>query len=128
VEDNRSDVKLVQEALRLQKIHVRLHVAEDGEKAIQWMLGLDAQGKELPSAVVLDLNLPKRHGAEVLSFIRSSPALAPIPVIIFTSSNSQVDRALAERHPKTSFLRKSSDFDEFMGIGSELRKVLNERN
>jgi len=126
VEDNSDDVFLLREALALHSLSVKLLVLEDGEKAIDWIHQNDQSGAEQisPSAVILDLNLPKRNGAEVLDELRASQTLSQTPVIIFSSSNTQRDRALGERYPNTSYLRKSADFDEFATIGGALKKVI----
>ncbi|MCC7235913.1 MAG: response regulator [Bryobacterales bacterium] len=125
VEDNPADVFLVEEALRLHGLALRLVVLDDGEKAIQWIAENDApQGTPRPAAMILDLNLPKRTGAEVLGKLRDSQALRDTPVIIFTSSSSYRDRALSDSYPHTRYVCKSADYDEFMEIGGVLKNVL----
>jgi DNA-binding response OmpR family regulator len=125
VEDNKSDVFLVREALNLHNVDVEMLVLDDGEKAVRWIENNDkSSSPTIPAAILLDLNLPRRHGAEVLEHIRSSNRLRETPVVIFSSSSSYRDRALAERHPSTNYFRKSADIDEFMGIGSLLRRVI----
>jgi DNA-binding response OmpR family regulator len=104
---------------------VRLVIIDDGEKAIEWIKQNDLTDDFLsPSAVILDLNLPKRNGADVLAVLRASRSLGETPVIIFSSSNASRDRALKERYPHTSYLRKSADFDEFSNIGGVLKEVI----
>jgi DNA-binding response OmpR family regulator len=126
VEDNSDDVFLLREALALHSLSVRLLVLEDGEKAIDWIQQNDLSEEQqiAPLAVILDLNLPKRNGAEVLDVLRASQTLSQTPVIIFSSSNTHRDRALRDRYPHTSYLRKSADFDEFANIGGALKKVI----
>ena len=126
VEDNSDDVFLLREALKLHNLAVELLVIDDGEKAIDWILQNDAAGERhvSPSAVILDINLPKKTGAEVLEVLRSSTVLSETPVIIFSSSNTQRDRALRDRYPRTSYIRKSADFDEFANIGGALKKAI----
>lgn len=125
VEDNPDDVFLLREAIQLCKLPVQLLVIDDGEKAIDWIKQNDAPGARMaPSAVILDLNLPKRTGAEVLDFLRSSNALRKTPVIIFSSSNTLRDRALRDMYPHTRYVRKSVDFDEFANIGCVLKEVI----
>ncbi len=121
VEDNPSDVFLIEEALRMYGLAVTLEICEDGEKAERW---ISAAGSEAPAAVILDLNLPRRSGADVLDAIRSSEHMKDTPVIIFSSSGSQRDMALEHRYRNIRYLRKSSDFDEFKKIGEVLREVL----
>jgi CheY-like chemotaxis protein len=125
VEDNSDDVFLLQESLKLHRLSVRLVIIDDGEKAIEWIKQNDLTDDFLsPSAVILDLNLPKRNGADVLAVLRASRSLGETPVIIFSSSNASRDRALKERYPHTSYLRKSADFDEFSNIGGVLKEVI----
>ncbi len=125
VEDNPADVFLVEEALRLHGLAPRLVVLDDGEKAIQWIAESDRQQRTPPpAAMILDLNLPKRTGAEVLGKLRDSPALRDTPVILFTSSGASRDRALEDSFPHTRYFRKSADYDEFMQIGGMLKNVL----
>jgi len=125
VEDNADDVFLLQEAMKLHSVSATLIVIDDGEKAIHWIKQNDLSDHRVsPSAIILDLNLPKRSGAEVLAVLRSSDSLNQTPVIIFSSSKSERDRALRDRYPHTSYVCKSTDFDEFSNIGSALKQVL----
>jgi DNA-binding response OmpR family regulator len=72
----------------------------------------------------LDLNLPKRRGAEVLPVMRASRTLGQTPIIIFSSSNSIRDRSLQDQYPRTRYIRKSVDFDEFAAIGGVLKEAM----
>ena len=125
VEDNSDDVFLLREALQLYRLSVHLVVIDDGEKAIDWIKQNDSQQERVaPCAVILDLNLPKRNGAEVLDVLRASDSLKKTPVIIFSSSNTVRDRSLRDRYPHTRYVRKSADFDEFANIGGVLKEVM----
>lgn len=125
IEDNAADVFLLEEAFREYGLNVKLLVMDDGEKAVQWIKDANGtEGTEAPQVVVLDLNLPKRTGAEVLEQLRSSERFHDLPVIIFTSSNSYQDRSLASRFPATRFFQKSPDFDEFIRIGKVVKEVI----
>jgi DNA-binding response OmpR family regulator len=125
VEDNSADVLLLEDALRLHELSVKLIILADGEKAIEWIIENDsAHLPIIPSAVVLDLNLPKRRGAEVLPVMRASRTLGQTPVIIFSSSNSIRDRSLQDQYARTRYMRKSVDFDEFAAIGSVLKEAM----
>jgi two-component system, chemotaxis family, response regulator Rcp1 len=92
VEDSPGDVRLTREAFKDAKVHVNMHVAEDG---IQAMAFLKREGKHCnaprPDMILLDLNLPKKGGREVLEEIKESPALKSIPVVILTTSASEAD-------------------------------------
>ena len=92
VEDNPGDVRLIQESLKDTKLLSRLSVANDGEEALA---SLHRQGRyadtPFPDLVLLDLNLPKMHGREVLAEIKSDGRLRRIPVVILTSSSAEED-------------------------------------
>ena len=125
IEDSAADVMFLREALKLHELPLRLVVLDDGEKAIQWVKATAAAGNaEVPAAVLLDLDLPKRSGVEVLETIRSTPHLRQTPVVIFTSSASCNDRERIEHYPSTRYFQKSADFDEFMSIGDVLREIV----
>ena len=92
VEDNPGDVRLTMEALRAGDLPKTVHVAQDGVEALEFLQGR-AGGREspLPDLILLDLNLPKKSGHEVLAVIRANAALQAIPVVIFTSSAAEPD-------------------------------------
>lgn len=117
IEDSAADVMFLREALKLHELPLRLVVLDDGEKAIQWIEANAATGNpEVPAAILLDLDLPKRSGVEVLETIRSAPHLGQTPVVIFTSSAFDGDCI--------RYFQKSADFDEFMSIGDVLREIV----
>ena len=92
VEDNLGDARLILETLKDGKIQNRLHVAKDGQKALDYLrrcLGGEAPG--LPGLILMDLNLPRMDGWELLQTLKGDPALEGIPVIILTSSESEMD-------------------------------------
>ena len=92
VEDSPGDVRLTREAFKDAKVHINLHVASDGVEAMAF---LNREGKHAtaprPDMILLDLNLPKKDGREVLAEIKESPALKSIPVVILTTSSSEED-------------------------------------
>ena len=124
VEDNPADVFLVEEAIKEHQLPVHLVVVEDGEAAIRFLERANVETDTVPRAVVLDWNLPRRSGSEVLQHLRTSTSFADIPVIVFTSSDSRWDRELAAQLGATRYFRKSADFDEFMEIGNVLEEIL----
>ena len=104
VEDNPGDVRLLQETMRDSPHEVRFTVAEDGEAA------MDTLRKEkdslTPDLILLDLNLPKKDGREVLSEIKNDPALSRIPVVVLTSSQADKDRMYSEQHHANGYFNK----------------------
>lgn len=125
VEDNEADRILVALALDAQGVPLELHAAIDGEQAIR-MLTEDPAGERChpPDLIVLDLNLPKLSGIEVLANMRARPALRSVPVVILTSSDSPQDRQQTEELGITAYLKKPMGLDGFMEIGGELFRLL----
>jgi DNA-binding response OmpR family regulator len=125
VEDNRADVTLVEEALRMHDLSVKLFVMDDGEKAIHFIDQIDRDpGAQCPQLFLLDLNLPRRSGEEILARKLESEKCRKIPVIILTSSDSPRDRANTTRLGADRYFRKPPSFDGFMEIGAVVRDVL----
>lgn len=121
VEDNRGDVLLVREALKESSLHFELNHVADGEEAVQYIhrTGCHASAR-LPDLVLLDLNLPKRDGWEVLGEIRSQPELRTTPVVILSSSGSPEDIRRAESGLHSIYIRKPSNLEEFLAIGKRI--------
>ena len=117
VEDNKVDVGLIEEVFEEAKIKNSLHVAEDGEEA---MLYLHAEGKfsgsRRPDIILLDLNLPKKDGREVLREIKEDINLKNIPVIILTSSSAENDITRAYELHANAYVTKPLDFDQFIKV------------
>ena len=117
VEDSPGDVLLTREALKDAKIANDLHVARDGEEAMAF---LRREGEhaaaERPDLVVLDLNLPRKDGREVLREIKGDDQLRRIPVIALTSSSSERDIFEAYDNHVNCYLTKPIDFEEFIGV------------
>lgn len=115
VEDNPADVRLVREALRDCRDPVHLAVAGDGVEAMAY-LRREAPHAEVkrPDLVLLDLNLPRKDGREVLAEMKADPALGAIPVIVFTSSNAAVDVRRAYELHASCYVRKPIGLDEFL--------------
>jgi chemotaxis family two-component system response regulator Rcp1 len=125
VEDSEPDVFLVREALQGSGVEYELHVLDDGEKAVGFLDQVDrGEGVPRPHLILLDLNLPKRSGAQVLERVRQSTACGGVPVVILTSSDSPKDRALAAELKATKYFRKPSRLDEFMTLGPLVRDLL----
>src|SRR3954471_11432536 len=92
VEDNRADVLIIEEAIAMHGLPIDLHVLSDGGKAFEYIDRADRDSTPCPDLLVLDLNLPKRSGKEVLQRVRESPKWKDVPVLVMTSSNSPRDR------------------------------------
>ncbi len=116
VEDNPGDVRLIREALKSSPIQCLLTVAEDGLAAFQILSQAGSDGAVLPDLIVLDLNLPKKHGCEVLAELKTDPCLRHIPVVVLTSSRSDEDVRRSFEHNVNLYLTKPSDFSCFYDI------------
>src|ERR1700682_3220527 len=122
-EDNPGDVLLFKESLRGRSFKCELLVAQDGQEAIAMVRDV-ASGGPRPSLIVLDVNLPKHSGSEVLRHIRSEPSLAAIPVMMLTLSSSPNDRAAAEKLGASLYLQKPSDLEALHRLGGIIEDIL----
>jgi CheY-like chemotaxis protein len=117
VEDNKGDVGLIEEVLEEAKIRNKLHVAEDGEEAMLYLRGKGKfSGSPRPDLILLDLNLPKKDGREVLREIKENSNLKNIPVIILTSSSAENDITRAYDLHANAYVTKPLDFDQFINV------------
>lgn len=119
-EDNDGDVFLVRRALEKRSISHELVVAHNGEQALAW---LEGQGLA-PDLILLDLNLPRLDGAQLLSHIRKSDCYSRTPVIILTSSDSPKDRQEALELGANLYFRKPTDLKSFMDLGRIIEETL----
>lgn len=117
IEDNPGDVRLTQEAFSEGSIPINMDVVMDGEEAIKF---LRKQGEyataSTPDLILLDLNLPKKDGRQVLEEIKSDDLLKLIPVVILTTSNAEVDIRMSYNAHANCFINKPVDFDNFFDI------------
>jgi CheY-like chemotaxis protein len=117
VEDNYGDVLLAQEAFRRGKIANNLSVAGDGEEALEMLRREGAYtGQARPDLILLDLNLPRLGGREVLAAIKADPNLQPIPVIVLTSSNADIDLLKTYALSANGYIVKPVDFERLREI------------
>lgn len=115
VEDNPADVGLVEEAFREGKLLCDLHVVEDGVQALEFLRHQGAHGDSpTPDLVLLDLNLPKKDGREVLEDMKNDPALSQIPVIVLTTSDDEGDVLKAYGLHANCYLTKPVEIDDFL--------------
>jgi two-component system, chemotaxis family, response regulator Rcp1 len=114
VEDSLGDVRLMQEAFRTANAAVRLHIAGDGVQAMDFLrrLGVHTSAPR-PDLILLDLNLPRMDGHEVLALIKEDSDLKAIPTVILTTSDSQTDIARGYDLKANCYLGKPSQFDDF---------------
>lgn len=119
IEDSQADVLLFQEALSDSNIQWE-HVT-DGEKAIQYFQQQEHNpGQSLPNLIVLDLNLPRVHGHEVLEYLKSHPKLAHIPVFVWTTSNNRTDVEQSYNSHANGHLIKPPDLAGFFSMVQKL--------
>jgi len=119
-EDNPADVYLIREALREHRVEGELRVAEDGQQVLEILAGA------APALVILDLNLPRHDGIEILQLMREREALRHVPVVVLTSSDSPRDREAASKLGVSRFLRKPSNLQEFLNLGKVFNELLGE--
>lgn len=117
VEDNQGDIALTKRALQKSNIDNRLDVVEDGAEALDYLFCAGdytaRNPRHKPSLILLDLNLPKINGLEVLKHIRSSTQTRRLPVVVLTSSKEDIDLSAAYDNGANSYIRKPVDFHEF---------------
>jgi chemotaxis family two-component system response regulator Rcp1 len=117
VEDNPGDVRLAVEALRDAKVANRLHIVEDGVEAMSF---LRCEGRYAdvprPDLILLDLNLPRKDGREVLTEIKQNTELKRIPVVILTSSAAEQDVVQAYNLYANCYITKPMDLDQFLKV------------
>jgi chemotaxis family two-component system response regulator Rcp1 len=116
VEDNEADVFLIQEAIEAKKLPMALHVVRDGEQAIRYFDEADGDiSAPCPSLVILDINLPKKQGGEVLKHMRRSAV---------STSDSARDREQMTELGVNGYFRKPSEYAAFMKLGDVVKRLL----
>jgi len=124
-EDNPADVYLVQEALREHGVDCALRVASDGAEMLRMISSEQtlAEGRRL-GLIILDLNLPRHDGSEILQRLHETGDLAHVPVVVLTSSDSPRDRLVASQFGAACFLRKPSNLEQFLSLGAVFKDLL----
>lgn len=124
VEDNNDDAELTVRAFNRAKVKNPLVRARDGEEALDYLFGRGAYAgrdvRDLPAVTLLDINMPKINGIEVLKAIRADERTKHLPVVVLTSSNEDKDRLNAYRHFANSYVLKPVDYDQFVTAASQL--------
>lgn len=117
VEDDPGDVLLIREAFADHKVGNVLFTVSDGVEAMRFIRGEgEHAGRERPDLVLLDLNLPRKSGAEVLAEIKSDPELSTIPVIVLTTSEAEEDVLRSYEMHANAYITKPVDFERFRDI------------
>lgn len=117
VEDSPGDVRLTREALREGKLRNNLHVVQNGVEALNFLNGAgNHAGEPRPDLILLDLNLPKKDGREVLAAVKADPELRRIPVVILTSSGAEEDIARTYDLHANCYIRKPVDLEQFISV------------
>lgn len=120
VEDNPMDVDLTKRAFIKRKLANPLEVARDGEEALTWIAKWDA-GQKRPLVILLDLNLPKLSGIEVLRVLKGHPVYKTIPVVILTTSKEDKDLHEAYVNGVNSYIVKPVSFENFMNVAEHIQ-------
>ena len=117
VEDNPGDVELAREALETGKLHNRLHVVDDGVKAMAFLRRQDPYGDApRPDLVLLDLNLPRKDGREVLAEVKADDDLKRIPVVVLTSSQAESDVLKSYNLHANAYVAKPLNLTAFLQV------------
>jgi CheY-like chemotaxis protein len=117
VEDSPSDTQLTIEALKEAKVHNRLSVVEDGVQALEFLRHQGAfANAPRPDLIMLDLNLPRKDGREVLAEIKTDPQLMSIPVVVLTTSHAEQDVLKAYQHHANCYITKPVLFEQFLDV------------
>jgi CheY-like chemotaxis protein len=117
VEDSPSDAKLMMHMLKMAKLQNNVSLVRDGAEAMAFLKQQPPYEKESrPDLILLDLNLPKMNGFEVLEKIKTDPVLKVIPVVVMTTSNAEEDVIKSYEHFANCYVTKPVDFEQFMSI------------
>lgn len=121
VEDNPSDIHLLKMAFEEAKLHFEITSFEDGEAALRQ---ISSASSPLPDAIVLDVNLPKAEGGEILNALKASPRFSCIPVVALSSSSAPHDIERMKALGADCYLVKPVDLDEFLKIGDAVKECI----
>jgi chemotaxis family two-component system response regulator Rcp1 len=124
-EDNPADLYLIEEALKRYDFSYRLTSADNGEDMLNMIASVDRDpSQSCPNLFLIDLNLPRRSGDEILAQLRQSSRCSKVPAIVITSSDSPQDRARVRELGASFYFRKPADLEKFMAIGGVVREFL----
>jgi len=123
VEDNPGDVRLTQEAFKDGMLHNNIHVVMDGEAAMEYLQRRGQyQDAERPDLILLDLNLPKMNGREVLAAIKNDPDLRRTPVVVLTTSQDEQDILESYKNFASSYIVKPVNMEKFIKVVSSFKQ------
>jgi len=127
-EDNPADVYLIREALREHGIACALRIASDGAEMLRMISSEQARtiGRNL-GLIILDLNLPRHDGTEILQRLSEIGELSHVPVVVLTSSDSPRDRLIASQFGAAVYLRKPSSLEQFLNLGAVFKDLLEQQ-
>ncbi|MEP7353182.1 MAG: response regulator [Acidobacteriota bacterium] len=125
VDDNEADVYLLRQALKKAGVNCELTIIEDGSEGLAFSSGQGKySGGPIHDLAVIDLNLPMHGGDDILKRMRENQHLEHVPVVIWTSSATSLERAKVEAMGITRFMTKPMDLEDFMRIGEAVKEVL----
>jgi CheY-like chemotaxis protein len=125
VEDNPGDVFIIRAALEAAKLNAQLHFVKDGEQAVKFFDQANSDNAApCPALVLLDINLPRKQGGEVLQYMRGTRRCRHALVIVVSSSNSAVDRKQMKDLGANAYFHKRSTYAEFMKLGEMVKELL----
>lgn len=123
VEDNPGDIRLTQEILKTSSLIETIHIAYDGEEAMQFLLRkAPFQNAPTPDLIILDLNLPRKSGIETLAELKKNHDISYIPVIVLTSSEAQHDISRAYNLYANAYITKPVDFEQYAYVVGYIEK------
>lgn len=126
MEDSKADLFLIRQAISAAQVDAAVSIVRDGHQAVEFIDKADAsQDADCPDLVLLDLNLPKKNGIEVLRHMRESRVCRNAAVLVVTSSDSTSDREAVKALGFNGYFRKPSVYAEFMKLAPMIRELLN---
>lgn len=127
-EDNPADVYLIREALREHGVDCTIRVVTDGAEVLRLISSKEGltEAKHW-GLIILDLNLPRHDGTEILQRLRATTELARVPVVVLTSSDSPRDRLVASQFGAARYLRKPSSLEQFLSLGAIFKELLGQQ-
>jgi len=124
-EDNPADVYLIREAMRTHGVDCHVRIATDGQQVLQLLATAKPPAEREPlDLIILDLNLPRHDGIEILQILKEKTRLPVVPVVVLTSSDSPRERQVAAQLGVVRFLQKPSSLDQFLSLGAVFRELL----